>query len=318
MKKHIVRFFFMLAALGLIGAAHAQTKYPAKPITFVVGFAAGGSSDMFARLVSDYARKTRNATIVVDNRPGLAGAIAIERVSKSAADGYTVGMGSISALWVLPQVQPMNYDPMRQLDYLAKMFTQPLPLYVRADSPFKTWNELLGYARANPGKIRWGTSGARGIAEIMMMSGFRHAGVDTITVPYKAGAEANTALLGGHIESVASTDFGPPLAAGQIRLLVETGPHKVPGQPNVPTFKELGYPLSVEVFYGVVGPASLPAEVLRWWDSLLAELFKTKEFAEYCEKTYSLPVYEDSATFKQFVMRGYPEFGKAVQSLGIK
>lgn len=318
MKPTTFTSFAIAVILALASAAQAQTKYPSRPITFVVGFAAGGSSDIFARFVSDYARKTRNATIIVDNRPGLAGAIALERVATSPNDGYTVGMGSISALWVLPQIQQMKYDPIRNLDYLAKMFTQPLPLYVRADSPLNTWNDALNYARANPGKLRWGISGARGIAEILMTSAFRHAGVDTIAVPYKAGVEANTALLGGHIESVASTDFGPPLAAGQIRLLVESGPHKIPGQPNVPTFKELGYPLSVEVFYGVVGPANLSAEVRAWWDSLLAEAFKTKEFAEYCEKTYSLPVYEDSATFKQFVMRGYPEFGKALQALNMK
>jgi tripartite-type tricarboxylate transporter receptor subunit TctC len=304
-----------LAAVAIHGAAQAQTKYPSHPITFVVGFGAGGSSDLFARFVADYARKTRNASIIVENRLGMAGAIAIERVSKSASDGYTVGTGSISSLWVLPQVQQMNYDPLRQLDYIAKMFTQPLPLYVRADSPFKSYADLLSYARANPGKLRWGTSGARGIAEIIMESGFRYAGVDTTTVPYKAGVEANTALLGGHIEAVASTDFGPPLQAGQIRLLVETGPLKIPGQPHVPTFKELKYPLSVEVFYGVVGPANLPPEVLKWWDSLLAEVVKTKEYAEFCEKTFSLPVYEDSATFKQYVMRGYPEFGKALAAL---
>ena len=200
----------MLICASCLATAHAQDRYPSRPITFIVGFGAGGSSDMFARFIADYARKTRKATIVVENRVGLAGAIAIERVSKSQADGYTVGTGSISSLWVLPQLQKMNYEPVRDLEYLAKMFTQPLPLYVRADSPFKTYDDLLKYARANPGKLRWGTSGARGIAEILMESGFRHAGVETISVPYKAGVEANTALLGGHIEAVASTDFGPP------------------------------------------------------------------------------------------------------------
>jgi tripartite-type tricarboxylate transporter receptor subunit TctC len=318
MNKRLVLLLAVFAVSTISGSSVAQTRYPSRPITFIVGFGAGGSSDMFARFVADYAKKTRNATIIVENRPGLAGAIAIERVAKSPSDGYTVGTGSISSLWVLPQVQQVNYDPVRQLDYLAKMFTQPLPLYVRADSPFRTYNDLLSYAKANPGKLRWGTSGARGIAEILTESGFRHAGVETTTVPYKAGVEANTALLGGHIEAVASTDFGPPLKAGQIRLLVETGPHKIPGEPQVPTYRELKYPLSVEVFYGVVGPANLPEEVRKWWDSLLADAFNTKEYADFCEKTFSLPVYEDSAAFKQFVLRGYPEFGKAIAALPAK
>src|SRR5437763_17026938 len=103
-----VRILISIAVLALAFGAYGQDKYPSRPITFVVGFGAGGSSDMFARFVADYARKTRNATIVVENRPGLAGAIAIERVAKSPSDGYTVGTGSISSLWVLPQVQQVN------------------------------------------------------------------------------------------------------------------------------------------------------------------------------------------------------------------
>ncbi|MBV8031709.1 MAG: tripartite tricarboxylate transporter substrate binding protein, partial [Betaproteobacteria bacterium] len=201
---------------------------------------------------------------------------------------------------------------LHDLDYLGKMFTQPLPLYVAAESRFKSYEELLAYARANPGKLRWGNSGARGIAEIMMESGFRHAGVQTIGVPFKAGADANTALLGGHVDAVASTDFGPLLQAGRIRLLVETGPLKIPGHENVPTFRELGYPLSVEVFYGLIGPANLPPEAVKWWDALLSEVSRTKEYAALCEKIFALPSYAGSAAFRRMVVSGYPEFGKAL------
>ncbi len=313
MKRSLLVFLSAIPWLvGFSGAAGAQDKYPSRPIIFVVGFSAGGSSDIFARFIADYAKRTRAATVVVENRLGLAGAIAVDRIAKSAPDGYTLGMGSISSLWVLPQVQQVSYQPLRELDYLGKMFTQPLPLYVLADSPFKSYEDVLSYARANPGQFRWGTSGSRGIAEILMASGFQHAKVDTVTVPYKAGVEANGALLGGHIEAVASTDFGPLLQAGKVRLLVETGPVRIPGQPNVPTFKELNYPLSVEVFYGIVGPANLPGEVIQWWDSLLAEVVKTKEYAELCEKISALPAYQDSAGFKQFVARGYADLGKAL------
>ncbi|HZQ61389.1 MAG TPA: tripartite tricarboxylate transporter substrate-binding protein, partial [Casimicrobiaceae bacterium] len=199
--------------------------------------------------------------------------------------------------------------------YLGKMFTQPLPLYVLADSPFKTYDDVLAYARANPGKFRWGTSGSRGIGEIITMSGFQHAGVQTTTVPYKAGVEANTALLGGHIEAVASTDFGPLLQAGKVRLLVETTPVKFPGQERVPSFKELNYPLSVEIFYGVVGPAHLPPAVVQWWDSLLAEIARSKEYAELCEKIAAIPAYQDSAGFKQYVTKGYADIGRVLATL---
>ena len=308
------RIFLILLWWGLtpIFAAHAQEKYPSRPIAIVVGFSAGGSSDLFARFVAEHARKTRGATVVVENRPGAAGAVAIAHIAKSPADGYIVGTGSISSLWVLPQLQQVNYDPLRELDYLGKMFTQPLPLYVLSESRFKSYAELLTYAKANPGKLRWGNSGARGIAEIMMESGLRHAGVETTAVPFKAGADANTALLGGHIDAVASTDFGPLLQAARIRLLVETGPLKIPGHESVPTFRELGYPLSVEVFYGIVGPAKLPPDAIKWWDALLAEISRTREYAELCDKIFALPSYADSASFKRMVTGGYADFGKAL------
>jgi tripartite-type tricarboxylate transporter receptor subunit TctC len=313
MKNTLLLVASLICSLFMFcGSANAQEKYPSKPIVFVVGFAAGGSSDIFARFIADYAKRTRGVTVVVENRLGLAGAIAVERIAKSAADGYTVGMGSISSLWVLPQVQQMNYRPLSDFDYLAKMFTQPLPLYVLAGSPFKSYADVLSYARVNPGRFRWGTAGSRGIGEILMALGFQHAKVETVTVPFKAGVDANTALLGGHIEAVASTDFGPLLQAGKVRLLVETGPVKIPGQPDVPTFKELNYPLSVEVFYGIVGPANLPGEVVQWWDALLAEVVKTGEYAELCDKISALSAYENSAGFKQYVTRGYADLGKAL------
>jgi len=252
--------------------------------------------------------------VVVENRLGLAGGLAMERVAKAPPDGYVVGTGSISSLWLLPQMQSMNYDPLRELEYLSKMFTQPLPLYVRAESPFKTYADVLAYARANPGKLRWGTAGSRGVGEILMRSGFEHAKVDTITVPYKSGVEANVALLGGHIDAVASTDFGPLLQAGKIRLLVETGPLKIPGHEEVPTFRELQYPLSAEVFYGVVAPAGVPAEAIKWWDSLLAEISKTREYAELCDRIFLLPAYADSVSFRRMVLTGYPQFGRALSA----
>ena len=123
---------------------------------------------------------------------------------------------------------------------------------------------------------------------------------------------AGPSTEGGHIDAVASTDFGPLLQAGRIRLLVETGPLKIPGHESVPTFRELGYPLSVEVFYGIVGPAKLPPESIKWWDALLAEISRTREYAELCDKIFALTSYADSASFKRMVTGGYAEFGKAL------
>jgi tripartite-type tricarboxylate transporter receptor subunit TctC len=306
--------FLAVLALALPVAALAQ-PFPSRPATIVVGFAAGGAADLLARSAADHARELRGATVIVENRPGASGVIATERVAKSAPDGHTVSLGSPSPLWVLPQVQAVGYDPVKDLAYVAQLITQPLPLYVRSDSEFKTYKDVLAFARANPGKLRWGTSGARGFAEIVMGNAFRHEGVDTTTVPFKGGADAITALLGGHIEAVASSDFGPMLQAGRVRLLVETGPNRIPGQADVPTFKELGYPMAYPVFYGIFGPAGMPAEAVQWWEGVLKDLVASKRFAELASKMNGIPSYQGSAEFTQVVHRGHAEFGKALKSL---
>jgi len=302
------------ATWALSPAALAQPKggYPDKPVTIVVGFAAGGAADTVARFIADYAREHRNVQVVVENRAGASGTIAAERVSRAAPDGYTLMMASPSPIWVLPQVQKLTYDPIMNLTPVAQLISQPLPLYVRADSPFNSYADVLNYARGNPGKFRWGTSGARGFAEIVMEAAFKREKVETTTVPFKGGAEAIVALLGGHIEAVASSDFGPVLQDGRVKLLVETGPYKIPGAPNVPTFRELGYPLSVAVFYGLFGPGGMDPVHLRWWDVLVKEAVASPKFARVAQTMSGTPAFQPSEEFGNTIRRGYVEFGKAL------
>jgi tripartite-type tricarboxylate transporter receptor subunit TctC len=288
--------------------------YPSKPVTIVVGFAPGGLADTLARALADFARTSRGATVVVENRPGASATIATDRVAKSAPDGYTLTLTSPSPIWVVPNVEKQAYEPLKDLVYIAQLVSQPLPIYVRSDSPFKTYEDFLAHARGNPGKVRWGTAGARGFAEIVVSSALRHEKVDTISVPYKGGAEAVTALLGGHIEAVASTDFGPQLQAGKVRLLVETGPTRAPGHEHLKTFGELGYPISAPVFYGLMGPARMPPEAVKWWEAVARELAASPSFATLVQTQAGIVSYSGSAEFTASVRRGYDGFAKALGS----
>jgi tripartite-type tricarboxylate transporter receptor subunit TctC len=166
MKTFQATLLFVMCTFAL--PVSSQPAYPSRPVTIVVGFAAGGLADTLARSVADFARSKRGATVIVENRPGAVATIATERVARSAPDGYTLTLASPSPIWVVPAVQDVRYDPMQDLAYIAQLITQPMPLYVRADSPFKTYEDVLTYARANPGGFRWGTAGARGLAEIVV------------------------------------------------------------------------------------------------------------------------------------------------------
>lgn len=313
--RTILRALF--AWMLFCGLAQADS-YPARPVTIVVGFAAGGLADILARAAADFARSKRGATVIVVNQPGAAATIATERVTRSAPDGYTLTLTSPSPIWVLPALQDVRYDPLRDLTYIAQLITQPLPLYVRTDSPFKTYEDVLAYARANPGGFRWGTAGARGFAEIVVGAGFSQEKVDTTNVPFKGGAEAVSALLGGHIEAVASTDFAPQLRAGKVRLLVETGPLKAPGHAHIKTYRELNYPISASVFYGLMGPAKLAPDVIQWWETLCRELTSSREFAALIEAQAGLVSFQGYAEFSAAIRKGHAEFASALAKQSVK
>lgn len=299
-------------AVSTTAAAQPAQPYPSKTVTVVVGFAPGGAADTVARFIADFAREHRNAVVIVENRPGASGTTAAAQVARSAPDGYTLMVASPSPIWVLPQVQKLSYDPLQGLTPVSQLISQPLPLYVRADSPFNSYADVLNYARANPGNFRWGTSGARGFAEIVMEAAFKREKVETTTVPFKGGAEAILSLLGGHIEAVASSDFGPVLRDGKVKLLVETGPYKIAQAPQVPTFRELGYPLAVAVFYGLFGPGGMDGAHLRWWDTLMKDAVASPKFAQVAQTMGGTPAFQASPEFGATIRRGYVEFGKAL------
>jgi tripartite-type tricarboxylate transporter receptor subunit TctC len=189
---------------------------------------------------------------------------------------------------------------------------------VKTDSPFKTFRDVVEYARANPGKLRWGTSTVRSTAEIATQAAFRKEGVKTTLVPFGGGSEALTAVIGGHIDMAVSSDYGPQLDAGNVRLLADIGSAKVPGMPQVPTFRELDYPISTTTTYGIFGPAGLPRDIVAWWESLIREMMQTPAYESAVKKMRFTPYYEDSATFTRNAIDAYHRYGQAIDQLGLR
>ena len=303
--------------LGIVTAtAGAQDAYPNRPVTLVLGFSPGGIGDGIVRQIAEFARERRGATVLVDYKPGAASTIASTLVKRAPADGYMVSLMSPSAMMVAPHFQKLPYDPVQDFSYLGLVMAQPMPMYVPADSPHRTLADVTTHARAHPGKFRWGTAGVNTLAQIVMQSVFAREGVDTVNVPFKGGADAITALLGGHIDAVVSTDFGPLLAADKVRLVVETGENRA--QPQVQTLKELGYPLVVSVEYGIFGPAGLPADVVRWWDSLLEEFSESPVYQAFARRYFGVPIYATPDTAARKVIDGYRNVGAAIKSLGLQ
>lgn len=305
----LLRRSLLAAGTTLPLAAGAQ---PAGPITILVGFAPGGIGDALMRALAEHMRQSRGVQAIVENRPGAAGTLANERSAHSAPDGRTVALYSPSTVWIVPQLQRVGYDPLTELTALGQICTQPMPIYVKADSRFASWDAVLTHLRAKPGDFSWGTAGSRSMAEITVEAAFRQLGLQTTSAPFRGGAEAITALLGGHVDAVASTDFGPLLRQNAVRLLVETGPAPAAGH-DIPTFAQLGYPLHAAVAYGVVGPAGMPAPILAWWDAAIRDATASPAMKELVERWFGRVAHVGQAELGPQFRAGYEAFRRALR-----
>jgi tripartite-type tricarboxylate transporter receptor subunit TctC len=308
-----------LAASGLMRPAHAaKGSYPAPDATIVVGFAAGGAGDLAARVVSRYAISARNVPVALDFRPGAGGTIATDRVARATPDGAILSLFSVSPLMVAPHLQKVPYDPVKDFTFVGSYAGISIPLFVRADSPLKTWDDLIGHARAKPRAVRWATAAPRGLPHIATEAAFRREGVSATFVPFGGEADAITALLGGHIEAVAASGYAPHLEAGAIRLLIETGPEPIADRPDLPTFKERGYPLAISAAYGLFGPAGLPPEVVAWWEGLLSGMMESEVYGAFLKTLRGHRLFQDSTAFTPYVLDGYREIGRQIDVLGLR
>lgn len=306
-----------MAAFAAAPAA-AQEDFPSKQITILVGFAAGGGGDISARWIADYIREKWQVTAVVDNKPGAGATIAMAQVARAKPDGYTVALATTSPLAVAPYFQPVQYQTDKDFTFLFQYLVSAQPLFVRSESQFKTAQELVAWAKANPGKLNWSTASTNGGPHIATEAAFRALGIQAQYVPYKGGADAILALLSGQIDALVAAEFPPYASSGKIRLLAESGMERIAAYPDVPTYKQLGWPVGVPIFYGLVAPAGVPAPIVAKWDALGKEMMTAPGYADLMAKLVSSASFQDSKAFANTVVGSYREMGELIPKLGLK
>ena len=313
MKLALALLLTLASTLGF-----AQEKFPSRQVTLIVGFAPGGGGDISARWMADFLRERWKVPVVVENKPGAGATIAAAQLARSKADGYTVALATTSPFTVAPYFQAVQYDPSKDFTYLFQFLVSAQPVFVKSDSPHKTLNDLVAWMKANPGKLFWSTAATNGGPHIATQAAFQHLGLSGTYVPYKGGADAIAGLLGGQIQMLVAAEFPPYAAANQIRLLAETGPDRIPDYPQVATFKELGYPLSVPIFYGIAGPAGIPADVVAAWESAAQDMMKTPGFKDLMGKLKSTPSFQGSKEFTSTIVGVHRDMGRLIPQLGLK
>lgn len=313
-----VRFVSAAALVLVAGAALAQEKFPSRQVTILVGFAPGGGGDISSRWIADFIRERWKVPVVVENRPGAGATIAAAQLARSKPDGYTVALATTSPFTVAPYFQKVPYDAAKDFTYLFQFLVSAQPLFVRSDSPHRTAQEFVDWAKANPGKLNWSTAATNGGAHIATEAAFRHLGIQATYIPYKGGADAITALLGGHIAALVAAEFPPYAAANQVRLLAESGTERIADYPNVPTYKDLGWPLAVPIFYGIAGPAGIPADAIARWEDLAQDMMKVPAYGELMTKLKSSPSFQNNRDFTRTIVTTYQQMGKLIPELGFK
>lgn len=254
-----------LAALALCGfastAALAQT-YPTRPITLIVPWPAGGSTDTHLRKLSEIASRHLGQPIVIENKPGFGGMLGPSQMAKNAApDGYTLSQLTVTAFRA-PYMQKVDWDPMRDFTYIIGVSGYTFGLVVKADSQFKTFNDLVTYAKANPGQVSYSSTGNGTSPHLLIEVVADKAGVKLLHVPYKGNADSTQALMGGHVMAQSdATGWGKFVDAGTFRLLVTFGESRT--RWGAPTAKELGYDVVSYSPYGIVGPKGMDPKVVK-------------------------------------------------------
>ena len=279
------RITLMMLALALSFAAPlaaAQGDYPNRPIKMLVGFPPGGATDLLARAMAQEARAALGQEMLVVNRSGANGAIAINEVAAAKPDGYTLGMAPTSAFTLAFHFMDIRPDLLEITDALMMAARQRVGMVVKADSPYKTLKDLVESAKKNPGKVPIGVSGVGSSVDVFTRTILLRANVDAIVVPFKGDADVATALLGGQIAagSYAAGSWAQQVQAGAMRLVASFQDDRFSMAPDVPTLEEMGYGLTGTNIQFVYGPRGLPAALANRLIAIFMEATRTPKYVE--------------------------------------
>jgi tripartite-type tricarboxylate transporter receptor subunit TctC len=308
-----------LAAAAILLPFMAQAgSYPEKSITFICPYSAGGGGDTASRMSAKLAGDMMGVKINVENKTGGGATIGIGAVAKSKPDGYTVGFVSTSPITIRPHMMKAPYHPLKDFSYIGQFVASSQPLVVLKGSPHKTLDDVIAYAKANPGKLRWSTSVQRGGPHVAVEAMFKAEGAKATFIPFKGGSKVLAALLGKTIDVAMISEGNKATLDGQTRILAEGTPNKNPVAPNAPILTDRGYPLAPAIFFGVAGPAGLSDEVLQKWDEVLAKVVQSPEFkALASQRKWSLD-FAGHKAFTKTVIADYNAAKKAVADIGMK
>lgn len=310
-----------LAAAAFMAAAVAGARaqdFPVKPITLIVPWVAGGSTDIALRAIADVAAKHLGQPIVIDNRAGGSGTIGpAVMAATSRPDGYTISQIPIT-VFRLPLMQDVTWNAEKDFTYIVHLTGYTFGITTNNETPFKTWQDVVAYAKANPGKVTYSTSGAGGSPHIGMEQIAAHSGITLRHVPFKGSAEALTAVLGNHtMLQVSSTGWKQQVEAGNLKLLMVWTEKRAKYFPGVPTLRELGYPFVFDSPYGVAGPKGMDPKIVAKLHDAFKKAIEDPAVLDMLDKYEMVANYKNTEDYKAFVKEQIEAERKVVTTIGL-
>ena len=321
-RHTIYRLFFLLVALGVTSPwARAQSWPQAKPIRLVVAYPSGGVADSVARVLADRLAAQLATPVVVDNRAGASGSIGMDAVAKAAPDGYTIGFSAISPLTLSPHLGHVPFNPTKDITPVASVMYSPVLLLATPASPAKDLRALLAAAKAQPGAIRWATSGVASLGHIMLSQIEQATHVEVTHIPYKGGGQQLTDALGGQFE-VLSTNVSATvlqyIQAGKLRPLAVGAPVRLSALPQVPTLAEAGLAdANLMSIFGVFAPAGVPLAVLERLHAEINKALATQAVRERLLASDNMPIGGSAADFARQIATESQNNARIIQARGI-
>ncbi len=308
----------IFSAGSLLTATAAQAAYPEKEITFVVPYPPGGNSDNLARIFAERLRDKINVPVVVENRPGGTTSLGTSQVARSKPDGYTMLLATSTAFTVLPHIRELPYDPDKDFVFIGSLSGYLPILTVRNDFPANNLKELVDYAKKNPGKLTWGSSGVASGGHLSGEIIKNETGIDMLHVPYKGSADTISALLGGHIDLFIDGVGLELVKSGRAKGLVTFSSVRHPELPDVPTPAEAGYEVTLpfEGFWGVAMPAGTPADVVAKLAKATEEILAEPETQERFQRISMTASWKEGSAYAQDLRDSKAFYGDLLKKIG--
>ncbi len=316
-----MKWMTLLAAALFCGVANAQSAWPQKPVKVIVPFPPGGVTDSIARITAEWLTQRLGQPVVPDNRPGASGAIAADLVARAEPDGYTLFSAATPQLAIVPHVQKITYDPLKDFAPISIMGTNAFALGCNEKVPAKSLQELVDYAKARPGQLNYGSPGSGSVGHLTMALFLARAGLKMEAVLYKGGGPAMADLVAGHINCYFGNynELLPHAGGGRVHILATSGEKRARQLPSVPTVAEQGFPgFRTETWNGYVAPAGTPRDVVERIAREIAAGCKDPAFVSRLDKIGVDALCSTPAEFTQAIRADLALWKEAVQAAGVK